>query len=35
MAGIELLVIDNDTTLSNFKKEIRTNEAYYQLAGGF
>jgi L-arabinose isomerase len=35
MAGIEFLVIGNDTTVSNFKKEIRTNEVYYQMAGGF
>jgi len=35
LAGVELLVIGNDTNLPDFKKEIRTNEAYYQLAGGF
>jgi L-arabinose isomerase len=35
MAGIELLVIGEGTTLPDFKKEIRANEAYYHLAGGF
>lgn len=35
MAGVELLVIGNDTNLPDFKKEIRTNEAYYHLAGAF
>jgi L-arabinose isomerase len=31
MAGIEMVVIDKDTTISNFKKELRTNEIYYLL----
>ena len=31
MAGIEMIVIDKDTTISNFKKELRTNEIYYLL----
>jgi L-arabinose isomerase len=31
MAGVELVVIDNDTTLRNFKNELRWNEAYYRL----
>ena len=35
MAGVELLVIGNGTNLSDFKKEIRANEAYYHLANGF
>lgn len=35
MAGIEFLLIDRDTTLANFKKELRWNEAYYHLARGF
>jgi L-arabinose isomerase len=35
MAGIELLVIDDDTKLREFKKEIRANEAYYHMAGSF
>ena len=29
MAGIESLVIDEDTTIRNFKESIRANEAYY------
>ncbi|MEE4115891.1 MAG: L-arabinose isomerase [Marinilabiliaceae bacterium] len=29
MSGIEYLLIDNDTELRSFKKEIRWNEAYY------
>lgn len=31
IAGIEMVVIDNDTTISNFKKELRMNEIYYML----
>jgi L-arabinose isomerase len=31
MAGIEYLVIDENTTLKEIKKEIRWNEAYYYL----
>ncbi len=31
MAGIEFVVIDKDTTISNFKKELRMNEIYYML----
>jgi len=34
MAGAELLVIDNDTTLKDFQKEVRWNAAYYRLAQG-
>ena len=34
MAGIEYLMIDKDTTISDFKKDIRTNEIYYMLANG-
>jgi L-arabinose isomerase len=34
MAGIEFLLIDNDTKLSEFKKELRWNELHYQLHGG-
>ena len=30
MAGVELLVIDNHTSLRDFKNELRWNEAYYQ-----
>jgi L-arabinose isomerase len=29
MAGIELLEIDEQTSISGFKKELRWNEAYY------
>jgi L-arabinose isomerase len=35
IAGIEFLLIDNDTRLADFKKEVMWNEAYYHLAGGF
>ena len=31
IAGIELLVIDEHTTISDFKKEMRMNELYYKL----
>jgi L-arabinose isomerase len=34
-AGIELLVIDNDTKLRDFKNQIRWNEAHYRLSGSF
>ena len=34
MAGMEFLLIDGDTKLSEFKKELRWNEAYYVLANG-
>jgi L-arabinose isomerase len=34
MAGIEFLLIDSDTKLSAFKKELRWNEIYYHLARG-
>ncbi len=33
MAGIEYLLIDNETSVSAFKKELRWNDAYYRLAG--
>ena len=33
MAGIEFLCIDNDTTIRNFKNELRWNAAYYFLMG--
>ena len=35
LAEIEMLVIDNDTKISDFKKELRWNQAYYHLARGF
>ena len=31
MAGIEYLLIDNDTTVRDFKQEIRWNDMYYRL----
>jgi L-arabinose isomerase len=34
MAGVEFLLIDGDTKLPSFKKELRWNELYYRLAGG-
>ena len=34
IAGIELLVIDENTTLGEFKREVRWNAAYYRLAQG-
>ncbi len=34
IAGMEFLLINNDTTLSAFKKEVRWNEMYYLLANG-
>jgi L-arabinose isomerase len=34
MAGIEMVLIDQDTKLSEFKKELRWNETYYLLAKG-
>jgi len=34
MAGIELVVIDAETTLRNLKQDLRTNELYYHLAPG-
>jgi len=33
MAGIEFLVIDNDTKISDFKKELRWNDMFYMLSG--
>lgn len=30
IAGVEMLVIDNKTTISDFKKELRWNELYYR-----
>jgi L-arabinose isomerase len=34
MAGIELAVIDNDTTVRRFRRELNWNEIYYGLRGG-
>jgi L-arabinose isomerase len=35
IAGVEILSIDSDTKLADFKKELMWNEAYYHLARGF
>jgi len=35
MAGIEVLIIDAETRLREFRKELRSNEVYYGLARGF
>lgn len=35
IAGIEYLLIDEDTKLSGIKKELKWNEAYYHLSTGF
>ena len=35
MAGIEFLVIDGQTGVRQFKQELRSNEVYYALRGGF
>ena len=32
MAGLEFLLIDENTTISDFKKELRWNDVYYRLA---
>jgi len=34
MAGVELLIIDESTTVRAFEDELRWNAAYYRLAGG-
>ena len=34
MAGMEFLLIDGDTTLASFKKELRWNDLYYHVAKG-
>jgi L-arabinose isomerase len=34
MAGVEFLLIDRDTTVSGFKKELHWNALYYHLANG-
>jgi len=34
IAGTELLVIDEDTTLAGFQREVKWNSAYYRLAQG-
>lgn len=34
IAGVELLVIDEATTVRDFQRELRWNQAYYRLAQG-
>ena len=34
IAGVELLVIDSDTRVRDFRNELRWNQAYYRLAEG-
>ncbi len=34
IAGIELVIINADTTLPDFKQTLRNNEVYYHLAQG-
>jgi L-arabinose isomerase len=34
MAGIEFLLIDENTCLEDFRKELRWNDLYYHMAGG-
>lgn len=34
IAGIEYLLINKETSISEFKKELRTNEVYYMLSNG-
>ena len=35
IAGVELVVIDNETELRDFRQTLRTNEVYYHLSQGF
>ena len=35
MAGVEFLAVGDGTNLSDFRKELRFNEVYYHLSGGF
>lgn len=35
MAGIEFLLINRDTRLAEFKKELRWNDIHYLVAKGF
>ena len=34
IAGVEVAIIDADTTIRNFKQQLRNNELYYHLAPG-
>ena len=35
MAGVELLVIDEDTNIRAFRQELKWNDTYYGLCNGF
>lgn len=35
MAGMEFLLIDNNTTVAHFQKELRWNDVYHHTADGF
>jgi len=35
IAGIETVLINADTTLGQLKQDLRNNEVYYHLSGGF
>ena len=35
IADIEMVTIDDNTTISEFKKELRWNEVYYHINKGF
>jgi L-arabinose isomerase len=35
MAGMECLLIDSNTTIKGFVKELRSNDVYYHLSHGF
>lgn len=35
MAGVEFLAVGSETNLGDFRKDLRFNEVYYHLAGGF
>jgi L-arabinose isomerase len=35
MSGMECLLIDRDTIVRDFMKELRWNDMYYHLANGF
>jgi L-arabinose isomerase len=35
IAGIETIIIDDKTSLREFRRELRSNEVYYAMAGGF
>jgi len=34
IAGVEYLLIDDETTIAGLKKDVRVNEVYYALAKG-